>query len=80
MLTGPGIPLGWFMRLCEDIDPIAIKSPSYRKRERDVTSGEVTVAVVEVVKGESNTGIRYESRHFIIIRSRHTDAHQNQIN
>ena len=45
MLTGLGVPLGSFLSLCEDIDSIAIKSP----REGDLPSGEVTVAVVEVV-------------------------------
>jgi len=37
------------------------------------------VAVVEVVVDGVGSHVTYESRYFIIIRSRHTDAHQDQI-
>jgi len=38
-LTGPGIPLDSFMRLREDIDPIANKIPASRKRKSFIGGG-----------------------------------------
>lgn len=50
MLTGLGIPLDSFMRLCENIDPIAIKVTKFQKeRERSSIRRGDGGAVVEVV-------------------------------
>jgi hypothetical protein len=72
LLTGPGIRLGTFMRLRE---AIAVKSPGSRKRGRS--------SITRGGGGGCGSGwgwtAHWHTSRAILIHSRHTDAHQNQI-